>query len=85
MARLKDGGAGSRFRTVTIKNNSHKHFSPSVSAKKRGPNFTISLIPAFGHHPMQNFEPSIIEARVNLPNVIAKKRLWSFMGIKTVT
>ena len=43
-----------------------------MCTKNRGPNSTISLIPAFGRHPLQIYGPSITEARVNLPNVLAK-------------
>jgi hypothetical protein len=65
------------FPTMISKNKSHKIF-PHPCLLKRGPNFTISLIPAFGSHPLQIFWPSITEARANLPNVLAKI-LWSFL------
>ena len=42
------------------------------------PFFTISLIAAFGRHQLLIFGPAITEARVNLPNVVAKL-LWSFL------
>jgi hypothetical protein len=62
---------------MRINKNSHKNVSPSMSTKLRGPNFTISLIPAFCPHPLQN-GPSITEARVILPNVLLKM-LWLFL------
>ena len=52
---------------------------------KKGPNFTISLIPAFGGHPLQIFGPSITEARGNLPNVLAKMLCYCTPGHPPVT
>ena len=52
-----------------------------MSTNKRGPNFTISPIPAFGGHPL--LWPSIIEARAQCTskNVMvifaAGPRLWT--------
>jgi hypothetical protein len=61
---------------MTSKKKSQKIF-PIHVYQKRGPNFTISPIPAFEGHLLQIFWRSIIEARANLANALAKI-LWSY-------
>jgi hypothetical protein len=61
---------------MTSKKKSQKIF-PIHVYQKRGPNFTISPIPAFEGHLLQIFWRSIIEAQANFPSVLAKI-LWSY-------